>query len=466
MRRLLAPVLAAPRHLSARLGPLWSAAAVIGMLTLGGKAIGLVKEMLIAARFGTGPDLDAFLMALAIPTFAINVVVGVLPMALTPAFIAARDRGGLQDARQLAGTAFRQTYRVMVVLALLLAGLSIVLAGLPGSGLTDAARDRIPLMALILIPFTVLQGASAAWTGVLAAEGAFAIGALATACLPVMMLLSVLFLSASLGVTSIAVGLVAGCIVQAILLGLMLRRRGLSLWEHGASLRDVNRQYLPAIGGAIFTSGCGLVDQLMASSLPSGAVSTIAYSSKLVSVGMGIAIVAIGTPLLPHLARLAGRGEWLALRAFQRRASVYVLMITIPASVLLALLSEPIVRLAFERGAFTAADTARVGLVQSFYMLQLPGQFLAVIYARSIAAMRLTVLLTSVAIVSLVVNVGGNLLFMRYMGAPGIALSTATVQTVSAAILFLMCERLLRDRIRDDVRLSVPAAVVIAPPTS
>ncbi len=466
MRRLFLPVRALPQQFSLRLGPLWSAAAVIGMLTLGGKVVGLVKEMLIASRFGTGPDLDAFLMALAIPTFAINVVVGVLPMALTPAFVAARDRGGLREARQLAGTAFRQTYRVMVVLALLLAGLSMVLAELPASGLTAAARDRIPMMALILIPFTVLQGASAAWTGVLAADGAFAIGALATASLPVMMLLSVLFLSASLGVTSIALGLVAGCVLQAFLLGVMLHRRGLSMWERGASLRDVNRQYLPAIGGAIFTSGCGLVDQLMASSLPSGAVSTIAYGSKLVSVGLGIAIVAIGTPLLPHLSRLAERGEWLALRTFQRRASINVLAITIPASILLAVSSPAIVGLAFERGAFTAADTARVGLVQSFYMLQLPGQFLAVIYARSIAAMRMTLLLSSVAFVSLVVNVIGNLIFIRYMGAPGIALSTAVVQTASAAILFATCERLLRDRILDDGRVSASATAVNPPQTS
>ncbi|AMW05618.1 murein biosynthesis integral membrane protein MurJ [Gemmatimonas phototrophica] len=466
MRELLSPAHAVSQHVHRRLGPLWSAAAVIGILTLGGKAIGLVKEMLVAARFGTAPELDALLMALAIPTFAINVVVGVLPMALTPAFVAARTRGGLTEARQLAGTAFRQTYRVMLVLAFALAALTVLLAELPGSGLSDIARQRIPLMAAILIPFTFLQGASAAWTGILAADGAFAVGALATASLPTMMLLSVLAFSDSLGVTAIAVGLVAGCVTQALLLGLTLRHRGLSLWERNASLQAVNRQYIPAIAGAIFTSSCGLIDQIMASALPSGAVSTLSYAGKLVAVGLGIAIVAIGTPLLPHVSRLVEQGEWLALRTFQRRASLVVLAVTVPSSILLAFVSEPIVRIAFERGAFSANDTAQVALVQSYYMLQIPGQFLAVIYARSLAAMRMTSRIGSVALVSLFVNVIGNLYFMRRMGAPGIALSTATVQTVSALLLFVLCERLLRERLRDGDPQFPSLAPVVAPPTS
>jgi putative peptidoglycan lipid II flippase len=433
--------------LRAQLGPLWAAAATVASLTLAGKVLGLVKEMVIAAQFGAGPSMDAFLLALSLPTFAINVVAGMLPMALTPAFVAARERHGANAARVLAGTAFRHTYAVMTALAVLLAAATVLVGAMPRSGLSAEARAMLPVISLLLVPFTMLQGAAAAWTGLLAAEGAFAIGALAPMCVPVVMVMTVLASAHTIGIASVAVGLGIGSALQLLVLARAMRTRSLPLWAHGASLQAVYAQYLPAVGGALLTSGCGLADQIMASWLPSGSVAAIGYGGKLVSVGMSLAIVAIGTPLLPHLSTLAERGDWLALRTFQRRSTVSVLAFTIPIAAIIALASEPLVRLAFQRGAFTAHDTDIVSRVQALYVLQLPGHFLAVLYARAIAAMRATWWLTAGAAVSLLVNLVANVGFMRVLGAPGIALSTSLVHTLSAVMLFVVSDRLLRDRV-------------------
>lgn len=435
------------RNWRTRLGPLWSAAATVAVLTLGGKLLGLVKEMVVAAQFGAGPSMDAFLLALSLPTFAVNVVAGMLPMALTPAFVAARERDGADAARRLAGTAFRQTYIVMTVLSVMLAGITLLVGHLPGSGLSAESRGLLPQMTALLLPFTVLQGASAAWTGLLAAEGAFAIGAAAPVAVPVVMVAVVYLAGATLGIAAVAIGLVAGSVVQLAMLARAMRAHALPMHARGASLEAVYAQYLPAVGGALLSSGCGLVDQFMASWLPAGSVAAIGYGGKLVTVGMSLAIVAIGTPLLPHLSTLAERGEWHALRAFQRRSSMIVLALTVPLTIAVVLVSEPLVRLAFERGAFTSHDTANVARIQSLYMLQLPGHFLAVLYARAIAAMRATRWLTVGAAVSLVVNILANIGCMQFLGAAGIALSTSLVHTVSALLLFVVSERLLRDRL-------------------
>jgi putative peptidoglycan lipid II flippase len=457
MATLHAGARATAGRLSLRLGPLWSAAAVIAILTAGSKVLGLVKEIVVASYFGTSAAMDAFVLALAVPTFAINIAVGVLPMALTPAIVSARARDGEDGARRLAGTAFVQTYRVMAVLAVLIALVTIVMGGLTSSELPPTARALVPLFAVLLIPFTLLQGAAAAWSGVLAAHGTFAVSALATAALPLMTLVGSVLFGRTLGVASMVLGLVAGCVVQVIVLARALRRHGLVLHASGASLGAVNRQYLPAMGGAFLTGGCVLVDHVMASWLPTGAVSSIAYGSKFVGVGLGLAIVAIGTPLLPHVSALVEREDWHGLLRFQRRTALQLLTVAIPAALVLSQLSPAIVRTVYERGAFTAEDTARVGLVQAMYMLQLPGQFVAVLFARSIAAMRRNVLITGIAVVNLAVNVAANVVFMRTMGAAGIALSSALVQTVAAILLFVASDRLIRARLRATALMPSPS---------
>ncbi|MGQ0649200.1 MAG: murein biosynthesis integral membrane protein MurJ [Gemmatimonadaceae bacterium] len=441
---MTAPALVTRRVLS----PLWSAAAAVGILTTTGKIVGLAKEMLIADRFGAGPSIDAVLLALALPTFVVNVVAGMLPMALTPAYIGAREHGGLDAARKLAGTALVATYKLLAVVAVGVAMVSAWGGGaLSGSGLAPETRAILPALSLAFIPFTLLQGVSAAWTGLLAAERAYLVGAAAPMLLPVVLGLSVWFGADALGVWSIAGGLVAGSVLQALLLVCAMRQRGIPLVGRGARLTEVYAQYVPAIGSAILSSGTGLVDQGMAAWLPAGSIAALGYGSKLVSVGMAVGIIAIGTPILPVLSGYAERASWRELTAMMRQASLVVLSVSLPIALMLAAASTPIVRLAFERGAFTPVDTALVAKVQAVYLLQLPAHCLAVLYARVIAAMRVTRYLTIGAALSLLVNVLGNLALMGPLGVTGIALSTTLVHIVSAAFLYFTAKRLLQQRV-------------------
>ena len=441
---MTAPATASRRTLS----PLWSAALAIGILTTMGKVLGLAKEMLIAERFGAGASIDAVLLALALPTFFAHVVAGVLPMALTPAYFRARGREGVAGARHLAGTALVATYKLLALVALAVAILSAWGGGvLSGSSLAPETRALLPSLSLAFVPFTLLQGASAAWTGLLAAENRYFVGAAAPALLPVVLVATVWFGADAIGVWSIVTGLVTGSILQALVLARAMRQSGIPLAGRGANLTEVSAQYLPAIGCAILSSGSGLVDQAMAAWLPPGSVAALGYGSKLVSVGMAVGIIAIGTPILSVFSELAERTAWRELMAMMRQAGLVVLSVSLPLALILAVASTPIVRLAFERGAFTAADTAVVANVQAVYLLQLPAHFLAVLYARVIAAMRVTRYLTIGAAISVLVNLAGNLALMGPLGVTGLALSTTLVHVVSAAFLYLTATRLLQQRL-------------------
>jgi putative peptidoglycan lipid II flippase len=432
------------------------AALAVGGLTAAVKLVALLKDSLVAAQFGNGAALDAFLLALVIPTFLISVAAGTLPAALTPAYIAQREHRGATSAALLAGAVLRQSYRWLVALSGLAALASVLFAWLPGAQLTADTRAILPLLALVLAPFTLLQGACSAWSGLLAAEGAYSASALAPIAQPLGVALGIAFVPNPTVWTMVA-GLLAGTLAQAAWLGWALRRRGLSIrgvamarvpdTERAtltAALARVRVQYLPAVAGAILMSATTLVDQSMAAWLPVGSVSALGYGTKVSSVLMTIGAMALSTTLLPHLSALVARAEWTALRALERRLRWLLLGTTIPVTIVLVLFSAPIVQLLFERGAFSAVETATVSRVQAAYLLQVPGHLLGILYVRLISALQANRLLTIGSAINLVVNIGLNVLFMRRYGVAGIALSTAVVYAVSCAYLAVVAHRRLR----------------------
>ncbi|WP_411280384.1 murein biosynthesis integral membrane protein MurJ [Gemmatimonas sp.] len=432
------------------------AAFAIGGLTAVVKLTALLKDSLVAAQFGNGASLDAFLLALVVPTFLISVAAGTLPAALTPAYIAQREHRGALSASWLAGAVLRQSYRWLVALSVVAGLASLSLGWLPGSQLDASTRAALPMLALALAPFTLLQGVCAAWSGLLAAEGAFTASAFAPIAQPLGIAVGIA-VAPTPTVWTMVIGLLAGTLAQAIWLAWALRSRGLSIrgvsMDHipdadratlTAALARVRVQYLPAVAGAMLMSATTLVDQTMAAWLPVGSVSALGYGTKVSSVLMTVGAMALSTTLLPHLSTLVARAEWAALRELERRLRWLLLGTTIPITVVLVSFSAPIVQLLFERGAFSAAETATVSRVQAAYLLQVPGHLLGILYVRMISALQANRLLTIGSAINLVVNIGLNIVFMRRFGVAGIALSTAAVYAVSCAYLAVVARRRLR----------------------
>jgi len=121
-----------------------------------------------------------------------------------------------------------------------------------------------------------------------------------------------------------------------------------------------------------------------------------------------------------------------------------ILLVTIPLTFVLVYFSEPIVRLLFERGAFTSVDTLRVSQVQALFLLQLPFYFLGILMVRLISSLNMNHILMQAATINLLLKVVFNYLLMKWMGVAGIALSTALMYTAS----FIYCSIMLYGRIQ------------------
>jgi len=200
----------------------------------------------------------------------------------------------------------------------------------------------------------------------------------------------------------------------------------------------VMAQYLPLVLAGLLIGSTTLIDNAMASQLPSGSVATLNYGRKLVNLAIAIPVFSLSRAVFPYFSQLVAGGRWAELHSTLRTYRRLILAGTIPLAAVMILGSRFFTSILFEHGAFGAASVDSVALVQALYAIQIPFMTLATLYVRLVSSLRLNHLLTISTIISIILNVSLNLLFMRWLGVAGIALSTSVVYAVACAYLLLV----------------------------
>jgi putative peptidoglycan lipid II flippase len=251
-----------------------------------------------------------------------------------------------------------------------------------------------------------------------------------------------------LGAYALSWGFVFGTVLQLGWLAWGLRRAGLSVLPRPRgghpAIRRVIGQYIPMIAASSLMSGSALIDQTMATTLGPGGVSALNYGNKLIALFMGIGATALGTAVLPYFSRLVAAGDWRGVRRVLSNYTALILGATLPLTLLLVACSEPLVRLLFHRGAFSADDVRVVGWVQALYAIQIPFHTLGILYVRLISSLKSNRILFYGTILNFSINISMNWILMTHLGVAGISLSTSIVYMVSLAYLAISLHRLLR----------------------
>jgi putative peptidoglycan lipid II flippase len=425
------------------------------MLTVGSSSfvvliLAMTKQLVVARYFGTTDGLDAFLVAFALPTFAVGVLAGSLNAAFIPSFIHVRESRGVLAAQQLMAN-------VLAGSLLLLAAVTVLFA-LGGGTLLHLMAPAFSAEKLaltlriywILLPLIVLGGASQIWAAVMNAGERFALAAVAPLGTSVVPIILLLVMGTRFGIYALAAGTTIGSIVEMTLLWFGLRAIGYSarprLRGLDESTRETMRQYLPVLAGSILALASPVVDQSMASRLGAGSVAALGYGGKVVSAVLGVSATSLGVALLPHVSRMAAASDWAGVRHTLRTYTRLILAVALPVVVALVTLSRPIIRVLYERGAFSSADTLVVADVQACYLLQLPAYLVGILAVRILAAMKAVRVIVVISAVNLIVNIVGDWLLMRFMGVSGIALSTSLVYAGSTAMCLIAVRGELRKR--------------------
>jgi putative peptidoglycan lipid II flippase len=406
---------------------IFGAIVTISSLTAVIKLVNIAKEILVASRFGTSDQLDAFLIAFMIPTFCIGIVANSFNAALIPTFIRVRENQGMAAAQRLFANTTLFSISLLALLSVLLAFcvpqiLAVVAGGFGPEKLLLTRR-----LFYCLLPIVVLNGISTTWSAIINAGERFVLTAVAPVMRPLALVLFLFLCYRQLGVFAMAAGTVTGVVLEIILLGFALRRRGIGIvprW-HGMSeeFRLVLRQYLPISASVFFMSSAAVIDQSFAARLLPGSVSVLSYGNKIVSLLLELSATALGTAVLPHFSRMIAGNDWDGFRHTLKTYGRVILCCSIPVVALLVIFSEPLVAFAFRRGAFTAADATMAASIQSIYALQIPVYMLCIMVVRAISAVNLNKVLMWAGAQNLVCTIGFDYLFVRMFGICGIPLS-------------------------------------------
>ena len=420
---------------------IFSGMLVVAIFTLVAKFIGAGKELVVAHSFGTGSMVDAFLFAFLLPSFVINVLAGSFGSAIMPTYIRVRDKNGSEAAAKLFSSLIVVGILLLLVSAIILGLIGPTVLSILGTGFNQQTMALVSSLFYWLLPIVIITGISHLYSTIINAGERFASVALIPSITPIVIVICLITFVDAWGIYSLVFGVLIGAVIELLMLTQSARRSGISIlprW-HGMTeeLKTVMGQYTPMLAGAFLMSSTVLVDQSMAAMLDSGSVATLNYANKVVAMILGIGAMALGTAVLPHFSRLVANEEWAGLKHTLQTYSKLIVLISLPVTILLFIFSEPIIKLLFERGAFTAQDTILVAKTQAYYVLQLPFYLLGILGVRLISAMAKNTVLRNIAIISLPMNIVFNYLFMKLIGVSGIALSTAIVYVISTSIIFI-----------------------------
>jgi putative peptidoglycan lipid II flippase len=440
-----------PPPASASLTPgrkIFNAAASVAVCSAIAALGSTAKELAVARWFGRGDALDAFLIAFLLPSFLVNLVAGSFNAATVPTFIQVREREGKEAAQRLFSGVMVVSLGLLVAVSVAVGILAPYFLPLLGSGFSPAKLMLTRQLLYALLPFIALSGLAVAWTAILNAGEHFGLPALSAILTPLSIIAFLFLLGGVWGIYTLAAGTVTGVTLQAAVLGWLLRVRGVRLkprwygWD--PSLRKVIGQYAPMLAGALLMGSTELVDQSMAAMLPSGSVAALNYARKVVSLFIVAGAIPLSTAALPYFSQMVANQDWSGCRHILKVYSRYIALVTVPITLALVAFSHPLIRIVFQRGAFTAADTGVVSRVLAFLTLQIPFYMLASLGVRLVSALKRNSVLMVIAGVNMVLNIIFNLILMHYFGVAGIALSTSFVYLVSCTLVYASIAMSLR----------------------
>ncbi len=428
---------------------IFSAMLTVGFLTIIAKCASASKDFLIAYQFGASDALDAFIMALLVPTFAINLISGSLNAALIPTYIQVFNQDGAEAAQRLFSSTMVCTMLLLLIVTIGLFFVGPYLLPLVALGFSTEKLKLTASLYNILLPCLLITGVATTWNALLNARERFAAAGSTPIVAAVFTALLLVLFADMWGIYALAIGTILGFMLEVGVLGWCLRSQGVPLlprW-HGAtpSLKQVQRQYAPVLAGAFMMGSTDIVGQSMAAMLGPGSNAVLSYGSKLPLLLLGIGSLAVSTTVLPYFSRMAADGDHVNIRHTLTTYARLILVVTIPLTLLLAYYSEPLVRLLFQRGAFSEADTQKVAWVQTLYLLQVPTFSLGILAVRLISSLQANRVLMWSSALNLFVTVSMTYGLMQWLAVAGIALATSVMYLLSMLFLMYMAGQLIKE---------------------
>ena len=437
-------------------------AGIVSIAVMASRLLGLVREKVIAYYFAAGVGGDAFYAAFRIPNLMRDLFgEGALSKAFVTTFTATELEDGEEAAWRLASRVFNATFLLLTVITVvgIFAAPAIVDLIFSGEGFQevpldpsenfgfDSKRDLTVYLTQIMFPYLILVSLAAVTMGLLNSKGKFGLPASASSFFNVGSLIVGVcgyYVAPSFDLhrtTGMAIGVLVGGALQFLIQVPSMRRVGfhyqLLLSFRDERVRQVMRLIGPAILGVAALQINVLVNSIFASE-GQGWLTWINRAFRLMHLPIGVFGVAISTVALPNLARLVGEGDMEAYRRAFSYALRLTFLLTVPASIGLMVLAEPICRLIFEGGQANPLDTQQTAVALFYYAFGLCGFSAVKIATDGFYTFNDTRTPAVVSLCTVGLNILLNYLFIYRLGFDHRSLALSTSCTITLNFLVLL----------------------------
>ncbi len=425
-------------------------AGTVSIAVFASRILGLVREQVFAALFGAGFAYDAFVVAFRVPNLLRDLFAeGALSSAFVVVFTDSRTKKGPEETWRLASKVI--TAAAVIVGTLVLIGMAssggIVRLMSPDFANVPNKLELTVFMTRIMFPFLLLVCLASICMGMLNSLGRFFIPAISSSFFNLGSIVGGVLLSFCIPwddqyrIVGMAIGVLVGGFLQFAVQTPLLKKEGfrfkamLDFADPG--LVRIGKLMLPAIVGLAAVEMNIFINTFFAASCAQGSVSWLNYAFRIMMFPIGLVGVSLSIATMPVVSRYAAKGDIQGLRQAYVSSTILSFVFSLPAMVGLIVLAEPIIRVIYQHGRFTAADTAQTASALMLYAVGLfayAAQKIVVPVFYSLNKTRYPVI---ASFISLALNICMVMVFLGSFQHRAIALSTSVC--MMANFLFLSC---------------------------
>lgn len=417
------------------------------LITLFGKILGLVREQLLAANYGTEMEAAAFLLASRIPrTFFDVIFASAISASFIPIFVEYLQKYGKEEAYRLANRFITVISTVTIVMMLAGMALAEPLTLLIAPGYDGTTAQLCVSLLRMLFPTMLFTAVAFSFVGILQSLDEFNIPAALSVASNGVLILYYIFFNDKFGIYGLTIAFLIGWAMQAIMQIPSLHKKGYHYKPDfrfkDEGLKKIGKLMLPVMVSTWIQPINFMVNTRFASQLANGSVtngelgvSALEYANNLYTIIVGVFVLAIANMVFPKFSRMTeDKKEFgLAVRG-TLKAMIFLL---IPMTVGLMALAEPVVTLIYKRGEFDLLATELTSAALFFFALGMVGYGVQNILSRAFYANQDGKTPFYSGLVSIIINAVLCWLLLKPMGIGGLALAAAVSSTAAAAVLMV-----------------------------
>jgi putative peptidoglycan lipid II flippase len=405
------------------------------------KALGFGREIIFAARLGTGVMADAFQTIFGLPMLLFTAVGNSIATVNMPE-LTARMQGDQAKRRAYIANISMHITLVFGLISLLGIVAAPLLTGLLVPGLEGQALEIATTLTMLMMPTLFLVNIAYFAAGVLQAHGFFLMSSIISVPFNLLVILALIFGGGD--IVFIGAATTVGWFLQFAIQYPHMKRLGYSFVGRkifSGLGRGPWRSLLPILLGYSVLQICLIIDRRFGTLLPEGTSAALAFGSNLSFIITSVFVMAISIIVFPRLSKFCLERDFAGVRRLLGTAAHILAATLLPYMLLVAFFHTEIVTIVYQRGAFDYESTRHTATAFLFYSFVAIGYACQEVFNRVFYALKKYRVPAVAAAIGIVLNIGLNLAVYARFGIMGISLSTAAVMTVYAVVLFVFLRR-------------------------